>query len=699
MLLNKLYYATKPVLPWALRTALRRHRADSRRKAYADVWPIDEKAAAAPPGWPGWPEGKRFALVLTHDVEGTRGLDRVDRLVKLEAGHGFRSSFNLVPEEQYRVPDALRELLVAQGFEVGVHGLNHDGKLYSTKAGFARKAVAINGYLRQWNACGFRSPSMQHRLDWLHKLNLIYDCSTFDTDPFEPEPDGAGTIFPFWVPNPQGSGYVELPYTLVQDYTLFVILREKNIDIWKQKLDWIAAHGGMALINTHPDYMAFDGGPARDEYPVSHYEDFLSYAREKYEGSFWQACPCDVARFYTSQLPPSLRNTRKKVCMLAYSQYETDSRVRHYAETLARRGDMVDVIAIGNGATPRGAEISGVSVYRVQDRKNDERSKWTYAWRMARFLLTSSAFLSRRHDLVRYDLVHIHNIPDFLVFGAWYAKWNGAKLILDIHDVVPEQFESKFGAKPESSYTKLLKWIEKRSAGFVDHVIVANHLWHEKLVARSIAREKCSVFLNHIDPAIFHRRPHAGSDGKIVLMFPGSFQWHQGLDIAIEALANVRTRAQNAELHLYGSGRMEDELRRLSDRLGLNGAVQFHPSVPLDDMPGIMANADLGVVPKRADNFGNEAYSTKIMEFMAVGVPVVASRTKIDTYYFDDRVVRFFPSGDPRAMADTILELIQRPDLREAQVTAAYQYVARNNWDVRKKDYLELVDSLTVEKF
>jgi glycosyltransferase involved in cell wall biosynthesis len=184
----------------------------------------------------------------------------------------------------------------------------------------------------------------------------------------------------------------------------------------------------------------------------------------------------------------------------------------------------------------------------------------------------------------------------------------------------------------------------------------------------------------------------------LATIFPGSFQWHQGLDIAVEALSRIRGTVPNAELHLYGNGRMEGDLRQLSERLGLNGSVKFHNSVPLDQMAGIMANADLGVVPKRADNFGNEACSTKIMEFMSQGLPVVASRTRIDTYYYDDRLIRFFPSGDTQAMADAMVDVIQHQDQREALVAAGYDYVDRNSWDVRKKDYLDLVDSLTVEK-
>src|ERR1700691_2087742 len=228
MLANRIYYFLKPILPWHLRVALRRWRANRRRRAFAAVWPIDPKAARTPPGWPGWPYGKRFAVALTHDVEGPKGMLNVEQLMNLELRNGFHSRFNFVPEGEYIVPDAVREILAQNGFEVGIHGLEHDGKLYSSKAGFAAKAPRIKEYLQKWSAAGFRSPLMQHRLGWLHALGVEYDSSTFDTDPFEPEPDGMGTIFPFWVPGPDGGGYVELPYTLVQDFNLFMVLREGN---------------------------------------------------------------------------------------------------------------------------------------------------------------------------------------------------------------------------------------------------------------------------------------------------------------------------------------------------------------------------------------------------------------------------------------------------------------------------------------
>jgi glycosyltransferase involved in cell wall biosynthesis len=701
MLLNKVYYLVKPLMPWRLRMVLRRMRGRSRRASYSNVWPIDPKAGAAPAGWPGWPDGKQFAFVLTHDVESSKGLARVESLMEVEASLGFRSSFNFVPEGEYRLADQLRFTMEKAGFEVGVHGLKHDGKLYASKAQFAYRAARIRAYAQKWGACGFRSPLMQHKLNWQHLLGMEYDASTFDTDPFEPEPDGVGTIFPFWVPGPNGTGYVELPYTLVQDFSLFVILGEQNIDIWKNKVDWVAGRGGMVLLNTHPDYMCFDGSkPERDEFPVSLYAELLSYIREKYEGKYWSALPRDVSRFYCANVPISGRNTRKKICMVAYTDFARDNRLRRYAEALVERGDQVDVIGYtGEDGSIGVEEIRGVTFHKVQRREVNERSKWTYAWRLLRFMAVASGTLTRLHRRMRYDVIHAHNPPDFTVFTAWYAKWTGAKVILDVHDVVPEFFASKFGVKPDNFYVRLLKTVEKAAAAFADRVIVANHIWEEKLISRSVPRDKSCVYLNHVDPTIFSRRERTRADGKIIVLFPGSFQWHQGLDLAIEAFAKLIQKLPNSEFHLYGDGGTEADLRQLVHRLGLNDYVKFHGGVPVEQIVELIANADLGIVPKRADSFGNEAYSTKIMEFMSQGVPVVVSRTKIDSLYFDDTVVRFFESGNTDAMAETMLEVIQNKPLRDSLIEGGYRYVDRHGWHRKKHEYVALIDSLSTESF
>jgi len=265
-----------------------------------------------PANWRGWPHGKKFAFVLTHDVESKAGLDRCRSLMELELNLGFRSSFNFIPEGSYLVPAQLRQELTANGFEVGIHDLKHDGHLFSSRRRFKRRAKRINDYAREWGASGFRSGFMLRNLDWLHDLDVQYDASTFDTDPFEPQPQGRHTIFPFWVPCPNGDspkyersalssssqGYVELPYTLPQDFTLFVLLQEKTPEIWMRKLDWIAQHGGMALVDVHPDYLCFDDAIATStEYPVAHYKSLLEYVSRRYSGAFWNTTPRNVAQF------------------------------------------------------------------------------------------------------------------------------------------------------------------------------------------------------------------------------------------------------------------------------------------------------------------------------------------------------------------------------------------------------------------
>ena len=296
--LIKAYYKIRPLIPRSVQIRLRRILMRRQRAACGDIWPIDERAAAIRPPWTSWPDGKKFAVVLTHDVELASGVEKCESLMELEQSLGFRSSFNFVAE-RYTTPPTLREKLNTEGFEVGVHGLLHDGKLYDSKKIFMERAARINHYLNAWDADGFRSPSMQHNLEWLHELNVLYDASTFDTDPFEPDNSGVCTIFPFRVPGPgKNGGYVELPYTLPQDSTLYIFLQETDISIWEQKLDWIAREGGMVLINTHPDYMNFSSRPcSADEYPAAFYKQFLEYLLSEYKDQYWHVLPHEMARF------------------------------------------------------------------------------------------------------------------------------------------------------------------------------------------------------------------------------------------------------------------------------------------------------------------------------------------------------------------------------------------------------------------
>ncbi len=704
MLSNRIYYRLKPYLPLQLRMGARRIVAQTQRRIHTETWPINEMAARVPVNWPGWPQGKKFAFVLTHDVEGPSGLAKCRQLMELEMELGFRSSFNFIPEGDYTVSREFREELKQNGFEVGVHDLHHDGNLYQSRPIFSGKAQRINHYLTEWGASGFRSGFMLHNLEWLHDLNVSYDASTFDTDPFEPQPDGVGTIFPFWLPAPgagnSGRGYVEMPYTLPQDSTLFLLLKETSANIWKRKLDWIAGHSGMALVNVHPDCLAFGNvRNASQEFPVQYYRDFLEYVRAEYQGQFWHPLPREMANYISGFKPARRGAMPRKVCMVSYSDYQTDNRVMRYAEALAERGDTVDVLGVKTKSNLADVEMLGqVQVHRIQERYGKkEKNKSEHLMPLLKFWLRACGHLMRQQFSRQYDLIHVHNIPDFLVFAAWLPKMAGTKIILDIHDLVPEFYASKFKLKPGSPEVVALKQVERVSARFANRVIISNHLWHKTFVARSVAEEKCFVFINNVNQRLFYRRNPSRQRDFPVIMFPGGLQWHQGLDIAIRAMAEVVKKIPKAQFHIYGSGNMKDELVELTHSLGLTETVRFFDPLPVSQIAEAMSQADLGVVPKRADSFGNEAYSTKIMEFMSLGVPVVVANTKIDLFYFDDSVVRFFESGNSAALAVALLEMLQDEKLRQRMVAKALEYAAQNSWNVRKNDYLELVDSL-IEK-
>ncbi|MDE3098012.1 MAG: glycosyltransferase [Verrucomicrobiota bacterium] len=699
----RLYYHLKPYLPWRLRMALRRIVARRKRQTHKAVWPINPTAARPPESWPGWPDGKKFAFVITHDVEGPAGLANCRKLMELDKRLGFRSSFNFTPEGNYAVSSELRRELVENGFEVGIHDLHHDGRLYSSRENFSRNARQINHYLKKWGAVGFRPGFMLRNLEWLHELDIRYDSSTFDTDPFEPQPDGVGAIFPFWVPTasaPNGEGqrgYIELPYTLPQDSTLFLLLRESSPEIWFRKLDWIAQNGGMASLNVHPDYLQFSNDPPSSRtYPADLYITLLRHVRDRFHGLYWQPLPREVAEFAAPFRPRHDLRRPRRICMVTHSFYESDGRVLRYAEALARRGDEVEVFALRQSPElPKTALVNGVRLVRLQDRfGKNERSQSSFLLPLLRFLVVASAWLTLRHARRRYDLVHVHNLPDFLVFAAWLPRLTGSKIILDIHDIVPELYASKFGGDASPASVRALQIIERLSAAFASHVIMSNHLWLEKYAARTHSARKCSVFINNVNADVFYPRPRRRADGKTILLFPGGLQWHQGLDIAIRAFPKIRAVIPNAELNIYGEGNMKESLIALAAELGLQNCVRFSPPMGLREIAAVMANADLGIVPKRADSFGNEAYSTKIMEFMSLGVPVVVSSTKIDRFYFNDSVARFFASGNSDAFAQAVIEVLDNDSLRRGMISNALDYAAQNSWTRRKSDYLDLVDSL-----
>lgn len=382
--------------------------------------------------------------------------------------------------------------------------------------------------------------------------------------------------------------------------------------------------------------------------------------------------------------------------MIAHTVYECDSRVIYCAEELARLGHQVDVICLSNERAAS-APMVGICVIPVQAaaKKKAGESPLCYALRLLAFLLRAGWAAAVRGFRQRYDLVHVHSMPDFLVFAALLPKLRGAKVILDIHDLLPEFYASKFGSSKSSLAGRLLALEERLSARFADHVIAANDLWRGRLVARSVSEVKCSAMLNFPDRRIFYPRSRQRRNGKIILMYPGTFNRHQGLDIAIRAFGSIKQQAVGAEFHIYGCGPEEENLKKLTAELELTDRVQFRGVKPLRAMAELMARADLGVVPKRDDVFGGEAFSTKVLEFMAVGVPVIVAETMIDRSYFDDSVVRFFAAGDEASLAGAMLALIQKVSERQRLGANGLRFAATHDWERNRRTYLRIIDRLT----
>jgi hypothetical protein len=293
------YYALRPFLPRSFQLALRRRYARKQALTPFPRWPIEPilverteaelgmrvaaSGAGAIPLINYWPGDARAAVVLTHDVEGTAGVENIARVRALERRYGVVSCWNFVPE-RYPFDKRILKELTDEGCEIGVHGLYHDGKLFSSRAIFEERLPKINAYLRAWNAVGFRSPATHRNPDWMHELEAEYDSSFPDTDPFEPQPGGCCSIFPFFLGN-----IVELPITLVQDHTMIEILGRKDIRLWVEKADWIIEHHGLVNIIIHPDYMVKPES-------LRLYEDFLRYITSK--NDVWFALPREVARWW-----------------------------------------------------------------------------------------------------------------------------------------------------------------------------------------------------------------------------------------------------------------------------------------------------------------------------------------------------------------------------------------------------------------
>jgi len=295
----RLYYLLKPLMPRSLQLALRRRHARRRALREFPRWPIEDvlvrhqeeefrrairaNGGDSVPFVNFWPGEHRFAFIITHDVEGPAGIANIERVRKVERAHGIVSSWNFVAED-YPIPNGLFEKLRADGCEIGLHGIHHDRRLWRDEKTFEKTLPKIHSRLAEWQAVGWRSPVTYRNADWMPRLGVLYDSSFPDTDPFEPQAGGCCSIFPYFIDD-----LVELPITLVQDHTMWELLRRPGIDLWLEKAQWISDNHGLVNLDAHPDYLI-----RQDRLDL--YDEFLGWLTSLEGG--WHALPRDVASWW-----------------------------------------------------------------------------------------------------------------------------------------------------------------------------------------------------------------------------------------------------------------------------------------------------------------------------------------------------------------------------------------------------------------
>jgi hypothetical protein len=313
-LARKAYYGIRPLLPVSGRKHLQRIALRGWRKIAFPRWPVDttvdkimrqlmrllvraRDCEPVPFIW-FWPEGRRAACVMTHDVETARGRDFCSELMDLSESEGFRSSFQVVPEKRYDVPESYRHEILSRGFELNIHGLNHDGGLFREHSEFLARARRIQDYAERWGARGFRSPVLYRNSDWMCNLPFDYDMTFPNTAHLDPQRGGCCTVTPYFLHH-----LVELPLTTTQDYTLFHILGEHSIDLWKRQIQVVVSHHGLISFNIHPDYLL-------ERRAITVYRRLLEHLRETTEREFlWRALPGEVASWWRDRSQMQLEAT------------------------------------------------------------------------------------------------------------------------------------------------------------------------------------------------------------------------------------------------------------------------------------------------------------------------------------------------------------------------------------------------------
>jgi glycosyltransferase involved in cell wall biosynthesis len=391
----------------------------------------------------------------------------------------------------------------------------------------------------------------------------------------------------------------------------------------------------------------------------------------------------------------------KSVCILVQNQYEPDIRVRRKAEALVAAGYTVDVLALRSAySKSKTYTLGGVNVHTVSLGKK-RGSLARYAFEYGAFFVWAFFKLLFLMGRRRYAVVDVNNLPDFLVFAAAYAKWKGAKVVFDMHEITPEFYISKYGIAESSWVTRFLKWIERASFNFADQVITINEPITKLLRSRGLPASKATEIMNSVDGTLFAgalAEPATGDSAKkpekFVMMYHGTLTRIYGLDIAIEAFGSVQQQMPNAEFWILGGGPEKASLEALSRKLGLGGKVQFIGSVLPREVHQWLSRCDIGVLATRRDIFLDYSFSNKLSEYIIMGKGVISSRLKAIQHYFSGDALAYFEPGNPTDLARQMVLLYSDHQLRSRLAEEARREYDPIRWEVMKQRYLSLMGAL-----
>lgn len=385
-----------------------------------------------------------------------------------------------------------------------------------------------------------------------------------------------------------------------------------------------------------------------------------------------------------------------RVCMVAFTDYPVDTRVRREAEALVERGDEVDFICLRTPSLGDRRTLNGVRLHPVMafDYRDGARPR-DYVRRYVAFQLAVLVRILRMHLRRRYDVVHVNTMPDSLVFSALGAKLLGARIVLDVHDLMPELYASKFGLQERHWFSRLLRAVERRSVAFSDRAIAVHRPHLEALIRHGNPEDKFTIVMNVPDDRLFRPRTDPPATSRFTLVYHGTVGSRHGLDIAARAVALARADVPGLELRVVGDGDYFPRVRKLVEELGIEDSVRLEQRfVPIEELVPSLREASVGLVPILDDPFTKYMLPVKLLEYVALGIPVIASDTSTIRSHFDDEMLCFVTPGDPGDLAEKIVALHRDSKRRARLAAAAGRFSEEHTWQREKARYLAVIDSL-----